>query len=126
MVLAACVAGASCHKSQRETRVATGPEQHFSLWLKHSPAGWTAHCDSGCTWKDVTMRCTDCKVRVDADGIANDTVATPSHGFAFVLDDSHGLSAHGVRGVRWLDLSWNCATAVCRARINEAGMHVPT
>ena len=127
MLLAACVASASCHKSQDDPRVATGPEQHFSLWLEHSPTGWAAHCDTGCTWKDVTMRCSDCTVRVDADGINDDAAAArPPRGFAFLLDDHHGLSAHGVQGVRWLDLSWNCATSVCRARLNEEGVHVPS
>ena len=125
LLLAVYISSASCHSSRDETRVANGPEQHFSLWLEHSPSGWTAHCDNGCTWKDVTMQCANCKVRIDADGIAEDPAATPPRGFAFVLDDHNGLSARGVQGVRWRDLSWNCATDVCRARINEEGVHVP-
>jgi|tagenome__1003787_1003787.scaffolds.fasta_scaffold20906207_1 hypothetical protein len=126
LLLATYIASGSCQSSHRETRVANGPEQHFSLWLEHSPSGWTAHCDSGCSWNDVTMKCGNCEVRVDADGIAEGPVATPPRGFAFVVDDHNGLSAHGVQGVRWLDLSWNCVTAVCRARISEEGVHVPT
>ena len=125
ILLAASLASAGCHKSQGERLAANGPEQHFSLWLTHSLSGWAAHCDQGCNWKDVTMQCANCKVRVDADGIAENDVATPPRGFAFVLDDHNGLSAHGVKGVRWLDLSWGCATVVCRVRINEEGVHVP-
>jgi len=126
VLLAAAVAGASCHKPQGESQFATGPEQHFSLWLEHSASGWAAHCDSGCSWKDVTLQCASCKVLIDADGIAGDAVATPPRGFAFVVDDHNGLSAHGVRGVRWLDLSWGCASAVCRAWFSEEGVHIPT
>ena len=126
VLLAASVASVGCHKSPRETIAANGPEQHFSLWLEHSPAGWAAHCDSGCSWKDVTLQCAHCKVRIDADGIGSDAVARPPHGFAFVVDDHNGLAAHGVQGVRWLDLSWGCATTVCRARFSQEGVHVPT
>ena len=125
MFFAGFVAISSCHKPQPEARPATGAEQHFSLLLEHSPTGWAAHCESGCSWKDVTMQCINCKVTVDADGMYNGTAPVTSRGFAFVLDDSNGLSAHGVRGVRWVDLSWGCAGAVCRARISEEGVHVP-
>ena len=126
ILLATLVAGTSCHKTMREPRSPSGPEQHFSLWLEHSPSGWSAHCDSGCSWRDVTLQCTGCRVHVDADGIGAEVAGMPSRGFAFVLDDSNGLRAHGVQGVRWLDLSWGCASAVCRARISEEGVHVPT
>ena len=74
------------------------------------------------------MQCTNCKVKVDADGIIGvhkGDVLTTSRGFAFVLDDSNGLSAHAVRGTHWVDLSWGCAAAVCRAQLNEQGVHVP-
>ena len=125
MVVASLVAANSCHKTQLETRPAAGPEQHFSLLLEHSKTGWAAHCETGCSWKEVTMQCTNCKVRLDADGIHEDNVSLQSRGFAFVLDDSNGLSAHGLQGVRWLDLSWGCATAVCRSRISEEGVYVP-
>lgn len=99
-------------------------EQHFSLLLEHSPTGWTAHCDDGCSWRDVTMQCTNCKVTADADGVHNGNEPMSSRGFAFVLDDSNGLTAHAVRGTRWANLSWNCSTAVCRCRINQKGVHV--
>lgn len=125
MLLACFVAAAGCHETQSETPSPSGPEQHFSVLLEHSRSGWAAHCESGCSWKDVTLQCTNCKVRVDADGIGSNDVAKSSRGFAFVLDDSKGLSAHGVKGVRWQDLSWGCAGAVCRVRINEEGVHVP-
>jgi hypothetical protein len=55
----------------------------------------------------------------------NGNVPLTSRGFAFVLDDSNGLSAHALQGARWLNLSWGCATAVCRCQINEEGVHVP-
>ena len=125
ILLASFVGASGCDKPQRETRPATGSEEHFSLLLEHSSAGWAAHCESGCSWKDVTMQCANCKVRVDADGIHNSNVPLTSRGFAFVLDDSNGLSAHAVQGARWQDLSWGCATAVCRCQINEEGVHVP-
>ena len=43
------------------------------------------------------MQCTNCKVKVDPDGIIGvhkGDALTASRGFAFVLDDSNGLSAH--------------------------------
>ncbi|MFL5613045.1 MAG: hypothetical protein ACJ796_05230 [Gemmatimonadaceae bacterium] len=107
-----------------DTRPASGSEEHFSLVLDHSPTGWAAHCESGCSWKDVTLQCTNCKVSIDADGMYGSDLPARSRGFAFVLDDSNGLSAHGVRGTRWANLSWGCTTAVCRSRINEEGVHV--
>ena len=125
MLLACFVAASGCNKTQPETLSGAGPEQHFSLLLEHSKAGWAAHCESGCSWKDITMRCTNCKVTVDADGIHDGNPPLKSRGFAFVLDDRNGLSAHGLRGVRWLDLSWDCATAVCRSRLSEEGVYVP-
>jgi len=124
MLLACLIGAVGCHKTQPETQLRSGPEQHFSLSVEHSPAGWAAHCESGCSWKDVTIQCTNCRVRVDADGMYNGNVPMTSRGFAFVLDDNNGLSAHGVQGVRWQDLSWGCATAVCRCRLNEEGVHV--
>lgn len=71
------------------------------------------------------MQCGHCKVRIDANGIYDSNTAARSQGFAFVLDDNNGLSAHGVRGTRWVDLSWGCAgVVVCRSRISDEGVHV--
>lgn len=125
ILIATLIAVSGCRRETRELASVAGPEAHFSLVLEHSPTGWAAHCDSGCVWKDVTMQCSDCKVRIDANGIYESTAPMTSSEFAFVLDDGNGLSAHAVKGTRWLDLSWNCAAAVCRCRLNEQGVHVP-
>lgn len=125
MVLVACLLAASGCRNAHDSRPPAGPEQHFSLRLEHSKGGWAAHCETGCSWKDVTMQCTKCKVRIDADGIYDANVARKSRGFAFVLDDTNGLSAHALQGVRWTNLSWNCASDICRSRLNEEGVYVP-
>ena len=125
MVLVACLLAASGCRGTHDSRLPAGAEEHFSLLLEHSKSGWAAHCESGCSWKDVTMQCTNCKARIDADGIYDANVARTSRGFAFVLDDSNGLSAHALQGVRWTNLSWNCASEICRSRLSEEGVYVP-
>lgn len=124
ILLASLVATSGCRRAP-EPRSTIGPEARFSLVVEHSPTGWAAHCQSGCVWKDVTMQCSDCKVRIDGNGISDANAPMAPSEFAFVLDDRNGLSAHAVKGTRWLDLSWGCATAVCRCQLNEQGVHVP-
>ena len=97
---------------------------HFALTLEHSAQGWKANCDTGCAWREVSMSCGGCEVRLSSLGI--DRAGTPEisrGGFAFTLSDSAGgWQAKDVRGTRWATLSYACPQAVCRARIDETGV----
>jgi hypothetical protein len=114
----------ACHRAPLVATTATSPSRHFALVLEHSAGGWSAHCDMGCRWTDVTMSCSDCAVQLDATGIG--LVGAAEHttdGFAFVLSGKGaGWEAQGVTGVSWQTLSWDCGAAVCRARIDETGV----
>ncbi len=103
---------------------ACGAPHHFSLVLEHSATGWSANCEVGCAWKAVSMQCGGCEVRLTSVGIVRASVPDDKRGsFAFTLaDSSNGWSAKAVRGSRWLTLGFGCPQAVCRARIDEAGV----
>jgi hypothetical protein len=125
-ILVALAAVSACHKAPESTQTAAVPEQHFSILLQRSDTGWTAHCEVGCHWIDLSFHCVSCEWRLDADGVSNYDLNRSSSGFAFVLSDEHnGWSARGLRGVRWLKLSWSCGTAVCRGRVDETGVRAP-
>lgn len=97
---------------------------HFSLILEHSSQGWRASCETGCRWREVTLDCAGCEVLLTSVGIgpANDP-AQDLGTFAFTLaDSSSGWSAKAVRGSHWLTLGFGCPQAVCRTRIDEAGV----
>lgn len=98
---------------------------HFAIVVEHAPTGgWSATCDSGCRWKTVTLDCRGCEVRIDAAGIALATTpANRTEPFAFVLhDDASGWSARALHGTAWRELSWQCRSGNCRARVDETGV----
>jgi hypothetical protein len=108
-------------------KVSPAPVAHFAITLDQSATGWSAHCDTGCFWSDIAMKCEGCDVRIDASGIASADVADRAQeGFAFVLTrqrgGGRGWSARGLRGVHWLKLSWGCTADVCRSHIDETGV----
>ena len=119
LVLVAVVA-TGCYKVSQPPAVAPA---HFALVLEHSETGWSAHCEVGCRWSDVTMTCGGCAVRLDVGGIGPVASERYETGFAFVLAGSGpGWEAKGITGVRWLGLSWQCEQTTCRARIDETGV----
>jgi invasion protein IalB len=122
-VMLAGVLTAAFATSPAATAAQTPPD-HFAVVLEHSTTGWTAHCETGCRWTDLSMSCAGCDVRLDASGIAHASSA-PSKvtGFAFVLSDAKGgWTARGVHGVMWTSLSWTCGPTVCRGRLDESGV----
>jgi hypothetical protein len=114
---------AGCQKPPRPAAPAPAAETHFAVVLERSAKGWAAHCETGCSWVDVTMSCEGCDVQLDASGIARASVATAPKGFAFVLSDTRsGWMARGIQGLRWEKLSWGCDSQVCRVRLDETGV----
>ena len=97
---------------------------HFSLVLEHSVQGWRASCDVGCRWREVTMSCGGCEVRLTSIGVGPASSSEVEEGtFAFTLTDAgSGWQAKSIRGANWLALGWGCGETTCRARIDEAGV----
>ena len=114
---------AGCHRPASTAAVSV-PESHFSLVLEHSSSGWAARCEAGCHWKEVTMECGGCTVRLDVAGISQLKAAhNNSGGFEFTISrTSKGLVAEAIAGARWKSLTWNCTEGTCRARIDETGV----
>jgi hypothetical protein len=120
-ILLAVVVMTGCH---RVPEVATAPVHHFAIVLERSATGWSARCETGCAWTEVTETCAGCDIRLDATGISRAYPARPgAEGFEFVVSgERQGWSARAVRGVTWVTLSWTCTTATCRARVDETGV----
>lgn len=103
----------------------SSPLPHFQVTVENSAKGWLARCDTGCAWKELSVACgDDCRVRIDASGVtANSTEEWTKSTFGFVLSRSEkGGQAVSLGGTGWTTLSWKCAAAVCRARIDESGV----
>jgi hypothetical protein len=112
---------AACH---RAPAIAPAPVNHFAIVLEQSATGWTARCEAGCMWKEVTETCTGCDIRVDATGISRGYPARAgTQGFEFVVShERNGWTARAVRGMSWVNLSWTCPASSCRARVDETGV----
>jgi len=123
----AAVLMVGCH---RPPAVATAgaspaPMRHFAILLERSATGWSAHCEAGCAWTDVTETCAGCDIRLDATGISRGyPPRAGAQGFEFVVSgEREGWSAQGVHGVAWTKVSWGCpGTTTCRARLDETGV----
>jgi len=110
-----------CH---RAPTVAPAPVRHFAIVLEQSATGWSARCETGCAWTEVSETCTGCDIRLDSTGISRGYPARASTaGFEFVVSsERQGWSVRAVRGATWVNLSWGCAAAPCRARVDERGV----
>ena len=118
---------AACHRAPAAAASSAGPApvRHFAIVLERSATGWSAHCEIGCAWTDVTETCTGCDIRLDLTGISRGYPARPgTQGFEFVVSgEREGWSAQAVRGVAWTKVSWACpGTTTCRARVDETGV----
>ena len=122
LALVGVLAG-GCHR-QAPATVAAIPLSHFSLVLEHSASGWAASCEAGCRWKEVTMTCGGCTVRLDVSGIFRlHAPREEVNGFEFTVSrTSEGLAAQAIAGARWKSLTWKCDQGTCRARIDETGV----
>jgi hypothetical protein len=120
LVLSLCLA--SCARPPARS-VAPAPN-HFSLVLEHSAQGWRANCDVGCRWRELTMSCGGCEVRLTSIGVGPASSFDPQDAtFAFTLSDAgSGWEAKSGRGVYWLALSSSCGQTTCRARLDETGV----
>lgn len=121
VTVSAIVLAAGCH---RTSAVAPAPVHHFAIVLERSATGWSAHCETGCAWTDVSENCAGCDIRLDATGISRGYPArVGTQGFEFVVsNEREGWSARAVRGVVWVNLTWGCTATPCRARVNERGV----
>ena len=124
VTLLAVVLTAGCH---RAPAVAAAPV-HFSIVLERSATGWSARCETGCAWTEVSETCTGCDIRLDATGISRGYPARAgTRGFEFVIaQEREGWRARAIRGVTWVTLSWGCTTPSCRARVDETGVSQAT
>ncbi|MES2123365.1 MAG: hypothetical protein V4503_01630 [Gemmatimonadota bacterium] len=98
---------------------------HFQLTLERTAKGWAAECDSGCSWKQLSVSCaSDCAVLIDADGVSSSVVkARVSDKFGFIVRRSErGWNAESVSGTAWKEIGWGCPLDVCRARVDELGV----
>lgn len=105
--------------------VSQAPQGHFRLVLERSDSGFTAHCEAGCSWKELTFRCVaDCHALIDANGVAlNPESRATTSPFAFRLHPTvDGWAAESVAGTAWISLSYGCGTVACRARVTEFGV----
>ena len=119
-LLAVALTG-GCH---RTPAVAAAPLHHFVIVLERSATGWSARCETGCAWTEVSQTCASCDIRLDATGISRgDSARAGTEGFEFIVSgEREGWSARAVRGVTWVSLSWGCTTGSCRARVDETGV----
>ena len=100
----------------------------FEIVVQRSAKGWSAHCDTGCTWRELSVSCPSaCRIMLDANGVSTHPT-TPQAGaaFAFVLERTEdGWKAEAIAGTTWRTLAWNslgCHYGFCRARIDERGV----
>lgn len=123
-LIAAILLGSACHRSPAPVAISSTPNNQFAILVQHSPKGWTAHCEAGCAWIDVTMDCVACEVQIDSRGIAR-AYPKPADpiGFAFVLSKTEsGWNARAIQGTRWTDVTWDCSGDVCQGRLDEKGV----
>lgn len=120
IALVASTAVACHHGAKRDE---TPPIAHFAVVVEHDASGWKAHCETGCEWTDVSIQCAGCDVRIDAKGITHSSAPARTTPFAFELSKAEpGWKVRSLRGARWEGLTWGCASAMCRMRVDENGL----
>jgi hypothetical protein len=125
VLAAVLMAGCSRAPAVETAGAAPAPVPNYAILLERSATGWSAHCEAGCRWTDVTETCAGCDIRLDATGISRGYPARAgTQGFEFVVSaEREGWSAQAVRGVTWTNVSWGCpGTTTCRARVDETGV----
>ena len=89
LVLAAV---AVCLGAPRPSR-GSPPSDRFSLILDYTPTGWSAKCESGCTWSGSFSCPSVCDAQVDAHGIITLANARPLDSlFAFTVSRMFALT----------------------------------
>ena len=103
---------------------ATPPAQ-FQLVLERTASGWSAHCDSGCSWIDLSAKCVAaCSATITNSGIAIGAVKADAARFSFVVErTATGWTANGLNGTAWAAVSWRCPPGSCKARIDGFGVY---
>ena len=103
-----------------------GPLASFSVSVEATPTGWSARCDSGCTWKELAFECpTACDALMDSNGLVTAaTLPQRTASFTFFLTRTRtGFAAHARRGTTWSRLGWSCAPLnSCRVSIDAQGV----
>jgi hypothetical protein len=101
------------------------PVAAFSIELQSTPTGWSARCDSGCRWSEVTFTCAQrCGAIVDQNGLVTKATLRPdSATFLFIVDRTDStLQAVSRHGTAWTTLSWGCRDEPCRVGIDQLGV----
>lgn len=111
-------------RSAQTSRSRVGEKEQFAIVLERSTAGWSATCSFGCSWREVTMICDSCEVRIDDSGIRPAEARPATSMFAFsVRPAGSGWKARGLNGVHWVELGFSCnRPGVCKSRINQSGV----
>ena len=97
----------------------------FAIELTSTPTGWSARCDSGCTWRNASFDCARvCSAVVDANGLTTRAeLRTDSASFmSFVERTGSGVRAISRKGTAWSTLTWSCLLANCRAHVDGFGV----
>jgi hypothetical protein len=97
----------------------------FQVVLERSAHGWSAQCDSGCSWTAISFECrSQCAAIVDNNGVRTAVApATDSASFSFrVQQTADGWRADSASGVTWTSLVWSCKTGSCRALLDPYGV----
>jgi hypothetical protein len=122
-VLAFSVAASSPAKAPPAKQV---PADRFSVVLDYTATGWSAKCETGCSYTASFSCATACGARVDGRGIVTLAEGRPYDSlFAFIVErTSDGVRAQSRIGTAWASLSWGCASQTCRARVTDSGVFV--
>jgi len=97
----------------------------FAIELTSTPTGWSARCDSGCSWRSASFDCSRaCSAVVDGNGLTTrGELHADSTSFMFFVErTASGVRAVARRGTAWSTLTWNCLLANCRAHVDGFGV----
>lgn len=97
----------------------------FQLMLERTATGWSARCDSGCSWTKLSASCLlRCHVTIDNNGVTLGTrKVAETATFSFVLTrTASGWSAVSQKGMAWRALTLDCGPRVCQAILNGFGV----
>jgi len=98
----------------------------FDMMLTRTSSGWSATCDTGCSWRELTVTCADgCRLRIDAAGVTMNVRSSEAvDGFGFIVGPGKDRTweAQSLGGTSWKTIGWRCMTDRCRARIDDSGV----
>src|SRR5262245_39596785 len=98
----------------------------FSLVLERAGNKWSATCERGCDFREVSTTTRDLQMpmRLDESGLRTLAAEYPEASrFAFTLvARGQGFEATSVKGAAWAKLAFECAHEPCRVRVTDTGV----